>query len=364
VIGRATTRVTVVLIAVIITLVPSLLAQTNIPIQYFYDHLGRLTKVVDQNGNVAAYHYDAVGNLLSITRTTLPTNNGPAILNFTPQQGPATQVVTILGQGFSATPSADLVQFNGTAAAVTAATATSLTVIVPTGATTGPISVTVSGTTATSDANFTVSVFQGDEVPVFSTAFSPADRARKLRRRAIAQTAVRSLFVVLLSPRRDLPPRLKQVREPIRVRRGGQFVRRVVAVRRHTQRTQPISHRVPSTPLGINSGVAFRGVRSLGHARQFVDRVPSAPLRINSAIIRRHAGQLVRFRKPVSSSIERIYGSVNGTAEPQCARDAHRRSRLPPKGKRRKPRVVVDASIHLVGTQSECGDDAKVSLAA
>jgi YD repeat-containing protein len=135
----------------------SLLAQSSSPVQYFYDDLGRLTGVVDQNGNAATYHYDAVGNLLSISRTTVPANNGLAILNFNPQRGPAGVSVTIQGQGFSTTPSADIVQFNGaTNATVTAATATSLTVTVPTGATTGPISVTVAGTTVSSDTNFTV----------------------------------------------------------------------------------------------------------------------------------------------------------------------------------------------------------------
>jgi YD repeat-containing protein len=38
--------------------------------QYIYDDLGRLTKVIDGQGNVATYNYDAVGNLLSITRST------------------------------------------------------------------------------------------------------------------------------------------------------------------------------------------------------------------------------------------------------------------------------------------------------
>jgi len=90
-----------------------------------------------------------VGNLLSITRAALPANNGLAIVNFTPQQGPVGTTVTIQGQGFSATPSADAVEFNGTPAAVTAASASTLTVTVPSGATTGPISVTVASVSAT-----------------------------------------------------------------------------------------------------------------------------------------------------------------------------------------------------------------------
>ncbi len=38
--------------------------------QYIYDDLGRLSQVIDGQGNVATYTYDAVGNLLSITRNT------------------------------------------------------------------------------------------------------------------------------------------------------------------------------------------------------------------------------------------------------------------------------------------------------
>lgn len=37
-------------------------------VQYIYDDLGRLSQVIDGQGNVATYNYDAVGNLLSIMR--------------------------------------------------------------------------------------------------------------------------------------------------------------------------------------------------------------------------------------------------------------------------------------------------------
>jgi YD repeat-containing protein len=133
----------------------TLRAQSS-PVQYFYDDLGRLVKVVDQNGNMATYSYDAVGNLLAITRSALPGSGGLAVLNFTPQQGPVGATVTIQGQGFSTTPGADTVQFNGVAATVTAATSSTLTVTVPASATTGPISVTVGGVTATTSNSFTV----------------------------------------------------------------------------------------------------------------------------------------------------------------------------------------------------------------
>lgn len=124
-------------------------------VQYVYDALGRLTTVIDPSGNVGTYNYDAVGNLLSITRSTT-SPSALAIFGFSPAQGSVGQTVAIQGQNFSATPSANTVQFNGTAATVTAATTNSLTVTVPAGATTGLISVAVGTATANSSTNFTV----------------------------------------------------------------------------------------------------------------------------------------------------------------------------------------------------------------
>ena len=135
--------------------------------QYVYDALGRLTQVIDPSGNVATYNYDAVGNLLSITRST-GSPSALAIFSFSPGQGSVGQTVVIQGQNFNATPSANTVQFNGTTATVTAATANQLTATVPAGATTGPISVTVGTSTATASSNFTVLA-----VPVI-TSVSPA----------------------------------------------------------------------------------------------------------------------------------------------------------------------------------------------
>lgn len=128
-------------------------AQSNV--QYVYDALGRLTQAIDPSGNTATYNYDAVGNLLSITRST-NSPSGLTIFSFSPAQGSVGQTVTIQGQNFSATPSSNTVKFNGTTTTVTAATTNQLTATVPTGATTGPISVTEGGSTATSSNNFTV----------------------------------------------------------------------------------------------------------------------------------------------------------------------------------------------------------------
>ena len=151
---KITAKAFAIFVMALAAFVPSLLAQST-PIQYFYDDLGRLTKVIDQSGNIATYSYDAVGNILSISRSTLPANNALTILNVTPLRGKVGQTVTIQGQGFSAVPASNLVKFNGTTATVVTASASQLTVTVPSGATSGPLTLTVSGVTV-SGGNFTV----------------------------------------------------------------------------------------------------------------------------------------------------------------------------------------------------------------
>jgi tripartite motif-containing protein 71 len=75
--------------------------------------------------------------------------------------------LTITGSGFSTTPSENVVKVNGTTAIVTATSATSLTAIVPTGATTGKVSVTRAGFTAQSTSEFLV-------LPLSVTSFTPS----------------------------------------------------------------------------------------------------------------------------------------------------------------------------------------------
>ncbi len=80
----------------------------------------------------------------------------PSITSFTPTEGIVGTTVTITGTTFGATTSENIVQFNGVTATVTAATTTQLTAIVPSTATTGKITVTVNGNTATSTIDFVV----------------------------------------------------------------------------------------------------------------------------------------------------------------------------------------------------------------
>ncbi len=83
----------------------------------------------------------------------------PTISSFTPTSGSVGITVTITGTNFDATLGNNVVKFNGTEGYVTNGTTTSLTVIVPPGATTGPISIDVLGNVATSSSNFTVVPF-------------------------------------------------------------------------------------------------------------------------------------------------------------------------------------------------------------
>jgi len=118
-----------------------------------YDADSRLIGVLNTAGNTTRYVYDDVGNLI---RTDSFPSSQLIILGFSPEHGAAGVPVTVWGQGFSTTASSNALSFNGTAAVVTSATANQLQATVPSGATTGPVSVTVGSATATSLTNFTI----------------------------------------------------------------------------------------------------------------------------------------------------------------------------------------------------------------
>lgn len=81
-----------------------------------------------------------------------PTTN-PTIVRFTPPQGAVGAPVTIYGSNLG---NATVVKFNGTSASFTDIGPGQINTHVPTGATTGPITVTTPAGTATSATNFTV----------------------------------------------------------------------------------------------------------------------------------------------------------------------------------------------------------------
>jgi YD repeat-containing protein len=143
----------------------NILAQSSV--QYVYDELGRLVGVIDLSGNAAAYSYDAVGNVLAIARYTA---SQASVIQFTPTTGPVGTVVTITGTGFSTTTSLDSVSFNGTVATITSATVNQIVTTVPSGATTGTISITTPAGSFTTVNSFTVTTSSG--VPTVSS-FTP-----------------------------------------------------------------------------------------------------------------------------------------------------------------------------------------------
>jgi len=145
----------------------------NGSIGYSYDQAGRLSGVTN-NTISTEYDHDAVGNITAIKGYAAST---PSILTFSPAQGPAGTVVSIDGNNFNSTASQNTVQFNGTTASsvtIDPGYPNRLTVVVPGGATTGPINVTTPGGNATSTVNFTIAASQAPAitnlVPAIGTA--------------------------------------------------------------------------------------------------------------------------------------------------------------------------------------------------
>lgn len=133
-------------------------AQAQQPvIHYVYDDLGRLVGVVDPDGNAATYAYDAVGNILAISRHNVADTPGAvAITLVSPTKGKVGTEVLIFGRGFSSDVAQNVISFAGAVTPVSAATPNSLTTTVPPGAVTGSITVTTPLGTVTSPEPFTV----------------------------------------------------------------------------------------------------------------------------------------------------------------------------------------------------------------
>jgi large repetitive protein len=180
----------VLMLACLLGAIPGAPAAADIT--YVYDDLGRLVGVIDPASDTAVFAYDAVGNLLSVSRYA---SSSVSIIDFQPKSGPIGTVVTIQGTGFSTMPANNAVTFNGMAATVTSATATSLVVPVPAGATTGTIGVTVGAGSTTSGGPFTVTStngvttitsltpaigLPGDSITINGTNFDPVPTNNKV----------------------------------------------------------------------------------------------------------------------------------------------------------------------------------------
>jgi DNA/RNA endonuclease G (NUC1) len=88
-----------------------------------------------------------------VLRAKVDGATAPTLTGFSPGSGSVGAGISITGTSFTG---ASLVKFNGTSASFTVNSSTSITATVPSGATTGPISVIAPGGLATSSASFTV----------------------------------------------------------------------------------------------------------------------------------------------------------------------------------------------------------------
>jgi hypothetical protein len=94
----------------------------------------------------------------------------PTISSLSPPSGPIGGSITLHGSGFGATQGSSTVQFNGVNAGISTWTDTSIVATVPSGATTGPVTVTEGGVTSNS-VSFTV--IEANTVTTISPIYGP-----------------------------------------------------------------------------------------------------------------------------------------------------------------------------------------------
>jgi len=107
---------------------------------------------------------------LLFTLSALPALAQPVITSISPASGPVNTTVTITGNNFSSTPAANIVWFGSVRVPVTTASSGSLTVSVPTGTSSQPITVNTGGLTSAPFAPFTTTF--SDSGQFMPSAFS------------------------------------------------------------------------------------------------------------------------------------------------------------------------------------------------
>src|SRR5215831_11217127 len=110
-----------------------------------------------------------IAAVLAAMLAALPSLAG--FLTITPQSGPPHSVVNISGANFDPAPTKNVVLFGAVRATVVAASATNLTVLVPTSATFAPVTVSAAAFTSQSNQRF-LPTFAGLGMPITSSSFT------------------------------------------------------------------------------------------------------------------------------------------------------------------------------------------------
>jgi gliding motility-associated-like protein len=140
-----------------------------------YEQLGDLFPAISDGQRWMIDLEFATTSCPSATRTPVTVTVGvPTITSFTPTSGPVGTTVTITGNYFNTTAANNIVYFGATKATVTSATATSMTVTVPAGATYGNITEINMGVSllAHSNGNFTPT-YTPNKNSIAATDFDP-----------------------------------------------------------------------------------------------------------------------------------------------------------------------------------------------
>jgi hypothetical protein len=116
---------------------------------------------VNQSGTYTAFASNSTCTSPISNAITISINPQPSVSSFSPTSGAVGTVVTINGSNFANVTSVTL---NGISATFNIVSATQITATVPSGASSGPISVAISNCTASSSASFTVSSGQASSI--------------------------------------------------------------------------------------------------------------------------------------------------------------------------------------------------------
>jgi hypothetical protein len=120
---------------------------------YVVNSATQITATVPAGTTAGPLHVTTTGGGPATSAASFTATATPTITSFSPTSGNVGTSVTVIGTNLLGVTS---VKFNGTTATFTTSTATSVSAVVPTGATTGRITVTTPGGIATSLTDFTV----------------------------------------------------------------------------------------------------------------------------------------------------------------------------------------------------------------